>query len=145
MADASSSQLHSEPESKSKNAPRLNLLDDEGELTENVRHFHSPALKISSALIRVFVSQAVSSLEHIFAKYCTPEPANKPDAASAETILLQPPEGAVFTDDAVDAWALDTNGALLSDGEKAELEMLDVDDDGRLTYVLGPTRLPTGM
>ena len=49
-------------------------------------------------------------------------------------MLLQPPDGAVLTDEDLDTWALDTNGALLSDGEKAELEMLDVDDDGRLTY-----------
>lgn len=80
-------------------------------------------------------TQVVLSLEHIFAKYCTPPPSNKADAIDAGTVLLQPPEGAVLTDEALDEWALDTNGALLSDGEKAELEMLDVDDDGRLTYV----------
>ena len=41
-----------------------------------------------------------------------------------------------MTNEDLDTWALDTNGALLSDGEKAELEMLDVDDDGRLTCAL---------
>ena len=81
------------------------------------------------------ITQTVASLEHIFAKYCTPSPTNRADALSAGT-KLQPPEGAVLTDDALDTWALDTNGALLSDGEKAELEMLDVDDDGRLTCVV---------
>ncbi|KZV71883.1 hypothetical protein PENSPDRAFT_684239 [Peniophora sp. CONT] len=111
MAEASSSHPSSAFKAEEKTIPRLDLLDDEGELSE----------------------KAVSSLEHIFAKYCTPAPTNEADATSSGTVLLQPPEGAVLTDDALDTWALDTNGALLSDGEKAELEMLDVDDDGRLT------------
>ncbi|VDB82811.1 unnamed protein product [Peniophora sp. CBMAI 1063] len=111
MSEASGSKASSTSTAESKATPRLDLLDDEGELTE----------------------KAISSLEHIFAKYCTPAPEKKADALSSGTVLLQPPEGAVLTDDDLDTWALDTNGALLSDGEKAELEMLDVDDDGQLT------------
>lgn len=50
--------------------------------------------------------------------------------------LLAPPEGAYLTQEGLDAWARDTNGAPFSQETKDELvEFLDVTDDGGLTYV----------
>ena len=53
--------------------------------------------------------------------------------------LLAPPEGAYLTQDGLDAWARDTNGAPFSQETKDELvEFLDVTDEGGLTYVCLP-------
>lgn len=50
--------------------------------------------------------------------------------------LLAPPEGAYLTQEGLDAWARDTNGAPFSQETKDELvEFLDVTADGSLTYV----------
>ncbi|KAF8447579.1 hypothetical protein L210DRAFT_2804296 [Boletus edulis BED1] len=69
-------------------------------------------------------------LKHIFTKYCTPAP----PAVSHALSLLAPPEGAYLTQEGLDAWACDTNGAPFSQETKDELvEFLDVTHDGSLT------------
>lgn len=51
--------------------------------------------------------------------------------------LLTPPGGAYLTQQGLDAWARDTNGAPFSQETKDELvEFLDVTDDGGLTCVV---------
>ncbi|KAG1877893.1 hypothetical protein DFJ58DRAFT_712548 [Suillus subalutaceus] len=72
-------------------------------------------------------------LRHIFAKYCTPRPARLPKQDS--TILLTPPDDAIFDSAGLDAWAQDTNGAPFSEETKEELrEFLDVTEEGELTF-----------
>lgn len=45
-------------------------------------------------------------------------------------------DGAVLDPEGLDAWAKDTNGAPFSQETKEEMrEMLDVTDEGNLTYV----------
>ena len=82
-------------------------------------------------------------LKHIFTKYCT----LAPPAGSREAhglSLLAPPEGAYLTQEGLDAWARDTNGAPFSQETKDELvEFLDVTADGGLTYVY--VSLPSGL
>ncbi|KZT26291.1 hypothetical protein NEOLEDRAFT_1155799 [Neolentinus lepideus HHB14362 ss-1] len=93
-------------------APGVQLLDDDGAISE----------------------QLETCLKHIFAKYCTPPPA---DVASAGKclILMTPPEGAYLSETGLDAWAKDTNGAPFSEETKEELrQFLDVTDDGDLTF-----------
>ena len=69
-------------------------------------------------------------MKHIFAKYCTPKPA----LAQRNEGLVEPPEGAYFSPEGLDAWARDTNGAPFDDATKEELlEFMDVTDDGGLT------------
>ena len=47
-----------------------------------------------------------------------------------------PPDDAYLTEEGLDAWARDTNGAPFDEETKEELlEFLDVNDDGNLTYV----------
>lgn len=54
--------------------------------------------------------------------------------------MLVPPEDAYLTEQGLDAWARDTNGAPFDEETKEELlEFLDVNDDGSLTY--GPSYL----
>ncbi|KAL4267096.1 EF-hand domain-containing protein [Pleurotus pulmonarius] len=88
----------------------LSLLDGEGDLTD----------------------QCEKCLKHIFAKYCTPSPENL--STRSEGDLLVPPENAYLTDAGLDRWASETNGAPFSEDQKEELQMLDVTDDGHLTY-----------
>lgn len=81
----------------------------------------------------IIIEQLEDCLSHIFSKYCTPSP-TVPENAYA---LLKPPPGACLTTEGLDKWATDTNGAPFSAETKEELiEMLDVGDDGRLTWVL---------
>ncbi|KAJ7632535.1 hypothetical protein FB45DRAFT_912714 [Roridomyces roridus] len=71
-------------------------------------------------------------LKHIFGKYSFP-PAPRP--ADNRVLLLVPPEGAILTQEGLDAWARDTNGAPFSSETKDELvEFLDVNDNGELTF-----------
>lgn len=50
--------------------------------------------------------------------------------------LHEPPPNAYLTTEALDKWATDTNGSPFSEETKEELkDMLDVNDDGNLTYV----------
>lgn len=50
--------------------------------------------------------------------------------------LLEPPEGAYLSEEGLDAWARDTNGAPFDEDTKEELlEFMDVTDDGGLTSV----------
>ena len=67
-------------------------------------------------------------MKQIFAKYCTPTPS--PECAA------EPPEGAYLSQDGLDAWARDTNGAPFDEATKEELlEFMDVTEDGGLTSV----------
>ncbi|KAH9857008.1 hypothetical protein C2E23DRAFT_881495 [Lenzites betulinus] len=76
--------------------------------------------------------QLESCLKHVFAKYCTPRPAT---AAQKRGELLEPPEGAFFSAEGLDAWARDTNGAPFDADTKEEiLEFMDVTEDGGLTF-----------
>ncbi|KAL1944557.1 hypothetical protein VTO73DRAFT_2987 [Trametes versicolor] len=72
-----------------------------------------------------------SCLKHVFAKYCTPRPV----PAQQRGELLEPPEGAYLTNEGLDAWARDTNGAPFDEATKEEiLEFMDVTEDGGLTF-----------
>lgn len=74
--------------------------------------------------------QLESCLKHVFAKYCTPRPV----PAQQRGELLEPPEGAYLTNEGLDAWARDTNGAPFDEATKEEiLEFMDVTEDGGLT------------
>ena len=65
-------------------------------------------------------------LRQIFAKYCTPRPTLEK--------ANEPPQGAFLSQDGLDAWARDTNGAPFDEATKEELlEFMDVTDDGGLT------------
>ena len=73
-------------------------------------------------------AQLEACLKQIFAKYCTPRP---PPESAAE-----PPEGAFLSQDGLDEWARDTNGAPFDEATKEELlEFMDVTEDGGLTSV----------
>ncbi|KAI9570491.1 hypothetical protein HD554DRAFT_335566 [Boletus coccyginus] len=86
--------------------PDAQLLDDDGAISQKLE----------------------ACLKHVFTKYCTAAP----PAVSHQ--LLAPPEGAYLTQEGLDAWARDTNGAPFSQETKNELvEFLDVTDDGGLT------------
>lgn len=51
-------------------------------------------------------------------------------------MLLTPPEGSYLTQEGLDAWATDTNGAPFSEETKDELrEFMDVTEEGWLTCV----------
>ncbi|KAI0065443.1 hypothetical protein BV25DRAFT_1913496 [Artomyces pyxidatus] len=91
--------------------PNAQLLDEEGEIAE----------------------QLEACLKHIFAKYCTPA-LSEEDSKKSKTSPGQPPENAFLDSDGLDSWARDTNGAPLSDTEKEDLLLLDVTDDGGLTF-----------
>ncbi|THG95256.1 hypothetical protein EW145_g7992 [Phellinidium pouzarii] len=101
-----------------RNAPAgVQLLDDEGAISEKFER----------------------CLKHIFAKYCTPKPSASPAPPSgyghgASMPLLMPPVGAHLTPGALDQWATDTNGSPLPKEAKEELELLDVTDEGNLTF-----------
>ncbi|CDO72837.1 hypothetical protein BN946_scf185002.g22 [Trametes cinnabarina] len=70
------------------------------------------------------------SVQHIFAKYCTPKA-----APAVHSGLLEPPEGAYLTSEGLDSWARDTNGAPFDEATKEEiLEFMDVTEDGGLTF-----------
>ncbi|TFK29856.1 hypothetical protein FA15DRAFT_663138 [Coprinopsis marcescibilis] len=74
--------------------------------------------------------QLEACLKHIFSKYCTP-PVQKDGRSSA---LLMPPPDAYLSDEGLDEWARDTNGAPFSEETKEELvDFLDCTDDGCLT------------
>ncbi|KAI0050937.1 hypothetical protein FA95DRAFT_1555209 [Auriscalpium vulgare] len=94
-----------------KDEATVQLIDDEGDITDELE----------------------ICLKHIFAKYCKPSPLEDGGAKEGMT-LLEPPEGAYLDSDALDAWAKDTNGAPLGAEEKKELQMLDVTDEGNLTF-----------
>ena len=75
-------------------------------------------------------------MKHIFAKYCTPR-ATPPSASKTPgSQFLVPPDNAYFTPEALDQWAIDTNGSPLPAEAKEELELLDGTEEGYLTYVL---------
>ncbi|KAH0827065.1 hypothetical protein J3R83DRAFT_4749 [Lanmaoa asiatica] len=91
--------------------PDAQLLDDDGAISQKLE----------------------ACLKHIFTKYCTPPPPAVLHKAHGLS-LLAPPEGAYLTQEGLDAWARDTNGAPFSQETKDELvEFLDVTDDGGLT------------
>ncbi|CAK5264260.1 unnamed protein product [Mycena citricolor] len=83
-------------------------------------------------------------LKYIFGKYCVPPPLVSADLNSSaplantgraafelRTVL---PEGAYLTQEGLDSWAQDTNGAPFPQETKDELvEFLDVTDAGELT------------
>ncbi|KAF9500948.1 hypothetical protein BDN71DRAFT_1439855 [Pleurotus eryngii] len=91
----------------------VSLLDEEGDLTD----------------------QCEKCLKQIFAKYCTPQPKDLPTGSITEPPV--PPEDAYLTDEGLDKWASETNGAPFSEDQKEELQMLSVNDDGHLTQVCG--------
>jgi len=69
-------------------------------------------------------------LAHIFAKFIEPPFV----ATQTDDGLLCPPLGSYLTDRGLDRYATETNGQPFSTETKQELkEMLDVDDQGRLT------------
>ncbi|KAL1745607.1 hypothetical protein HDZ31DRAFT_36031 [Schizophyllum fasciatum] len=77
--------------------------------------------------------QLEACLQHIFAKYCTPQAQHS--AVRARKSLLTPPDGAYLSPAGLDAWAKDTNGAPFPQETKDELiEFLDVTPDGGLTF-----------
>ncbi|EJU05409.1 hypothetical protein DACRYDRAFT_19913 [Dacryopinax primogenitus] len=99
----------------------VQLLDDEGDLTLEFE----------------------TCLAFIFSKYCTPEPTTQPLdwlSASGPDRPAPPPldwiqKGAYISDEALDRWAIDTNGAPLSEAVKEEIkDSIDTDDDGHLTF-----------
>jgi len=72
-------------------------------------------------------------LKHIFAKYCTPPP--PPPILGKRGVFLTPPEGSYLTQQGLDTWSRDTNGAPFSQETKEELiQFLDVTDEGWLTF-----------
>lgn len=78
--------------------------------------------------------QLESCLQHIFAKYCTPQ-AQHSAVHRTRKPLLTPPEGAYLSSEGLDAWAKDTNGAPFPQETKDELiEFLDVTPEGGLTF-----------
>ncbi|KAF5391266.1 hypothetical protein D9757_001984 [Collybiopsis confluens] len=82
-----------------------NLLDEEGGISD--------AFKNCLALI--------------FAKYCSPKPAD-PSSSQLPHYAYLGPAG-------LDAWALDTNGQPFSEDTKEEiLQFMDVTDEGNLTF-----------
>ncbi|KAN0076961.1 hypothetical protein V8E55_010816 [Tylopilus felleus] len=91
--------------------PDAQLLDDDGTISQKLE----------------------ACLKHIFTKYCMPAPPAVSRKAHGP-LLLVPPEGAYLTQEGLDAWARDTNGAPFSKETKDELvEFLDVTADGSLT------------
>jgi len=99
----------------------LQLLDEDGDLTPDFE----------------------TCLAFIFSKYCTPAPATRPlDWLSTSWPDRPPPpsldwvpKGAFMSDEALDQWAKDTNGAALSDDMKEEIkDSIDTNDDGYLTF-----------
>ena len=71
-------------------------------------------------------------MQHIFAKYCTPQGSER----DMVTGLLVPPQDAYLSAEGLDAWARDTNGAEFSEETKKEVkEYLDVTERGDLTLV----------
>ncbi|KAG9318809.1 hypothetical protein JVU11DRAFT_911 [Chiua virens] len=91
--------------------PDAQLLDDDGAISQKLE----------------------ACLKHIFTKYCTAAPLAVSHKAHGLSLLV-PPEGAYLTQEGLDAWARDTNGAPFSQETKDELvEFLDVTDDGGLT------------
>lgn len=124
-----------------RNNTGVQLLDGEGGISDQVRRL--PALPRFSRSYLLF-SKLEVCLKHIFGKYCIP-PAPVP-LHGDNRVLLVPPEGAYLSQEGLDAWARDTNGAPFSQETKEELvEFLDVTDDGELTYVslLRPPGAPT--
>ncbi|EJD05817.1 uncharacterized protein FOMMEDRAFT_104082 [Fomitiporia mediterranea MF3/22] len=96
-----------------RNAPvGVQLLDDEGAVSEKFER----------------------CLKHIFAKYCTPKATPPSASKSLDAQLLVPPENAYFTPEALDQWAIDTNGSPLPNEAKEELELLDGTEEGYLTF-----------
>ncbi|KAG9055015.1 hypothetical protein FS842_003393 [Serendipita sp. 407] len=71
-----------------------------------------------------------ASLTHIFAKYCTPA-LNLEDRPPGH--LLVPIPGSFWTEEALDKWAIDTNGQPLPPESKEDIiENLDVNEDNCL-------------
>lgn len=67
----------------------------------------------------------------IFAKYCTPS------VVPPFSILTITPKTAVMTEEALDQWAIDTNGEAFSADTKEELgQYMDMNDEGHLTLVM---------
>ncbi|CCA72807.1 hypothetical protein PIIN_06743 [Serendipita indica DSM 11827] len=87
---------------------RARLLDEEGGLTP----------------------QLEACLGHIFAKYCIPPP-----RSTSSGTLLVPPKDAVWTEEALDKWAIDTNGQPLAADAKEDIaDNLLVDEQGNLLF-----------
>ncbi|KAI0318642.1 hypothetical protein OF83DRAFT_926047 [Amylostereum chailletii] len=101
--------LASQMEGQDAGSPKVSLLDEEGAVSKELE----------------------ACLKHIFAKYCTPTSEGKADSDSG---FLQPPVDACLDSAGLDTWARATNGAPLSDEEKDDLLMLDVTEEGMLTF-----------
>jgi len=88
----------------------VSLVDDDGEITD----------------------QLEGCLKHIFAKYCYPPVERSADSVN---MLLSPPPNAYLTEEALEKWALETNGEPISQETKLEImEFFDLNDDGNLIF-----------
>jgi len=88
----------------------VSLVDDDGEITD----------------------QLEGCLKHIFAKYCYPPVERNADSVN---VLLSPPPNAYLTEEALEKWALETNGEPISQETKVEImEFFDLNDDGNLIF-----------
>lgn len=66
-------------------------------------------------------SESLTQFKDIFSKYCTPAPGHALDAA-------------FLTEEGLDRWAQDTNGAPFTQETKEELrQFMDVTEEGHLT------------
>jgi hypothetical protein len=91
----------------------VSLVDDDGEITDQV-------------------VQLEGCLKHIFAKYCYPPVERSADSVN---VLLSPPPNAYLTEEALEKWALETNGEPISQETKVEImEFFDLNDDGNLIF-----------
>ena len=112
----------------------IELLDDEGGISREVREQPVSCLVLSD-LTWDSHHQLEACLQHVFAKYCTPQPSGA-QAVNGGTERLVPPPHAYLSAEGLDAWARDTNGAPFTQETKDELvEFLDVTEEGGLTWV----------
>ncbi|KAL0947004.1 hypothetical protein HGRIS_013149 [Hohenbuehelia grisea] len=114
----------------------VHLLDDEGDISDQVGLPHiDPDDYYCLCTCTLTAPQLEVCLKHIFGKYCTPPPSEQTNSPRTSTrTLLVPPEDAYFTSEGLDAWARDTNGAPFSEEQKEEIQLLDVTDEGYLTF-----------
>lgn len=123
-----------EPDSRQgrRNPPEagVQLLDDDDAVSVQVS---THAFCTRNAEEVTFGAQLELCLKHIFAKYCTP----KLSVEKQRGELLEPPTNAWLSQEGLDAWARDTNGAPFDEATKEELlEFMDVTEDGNLTSVV---------
>jgi len=96
-----------------------------------IRCDHNQLYILNSIYIKVV--QLEGCLKHIFAKYCYPPVERSADSVD---VLLSPPPNAYLTEEALEKWALETNGEPISQETKEEIMVFfDLNDDGNLTYV----------